>query len=81
MTFVRDALQPNARVSDDQLRAVQAAGYSDAQITETLLTIAQTVFTNLFNRVHQTTLDFPPAANFATAPRGVDFEHCPPVFE
>jgi hypothetical protein len=38
---------------------VKAAGYSDAQITESLLTVAQTVFTNLFNRVHQTTLDFP----------------------
>jgi len=23
----------------------------------------------------------PAAANFATAPRGVDLEHCPPVFE
>ena len=23
----------------------------------------------------------PPAANFATAPRGVDFDICPPVLE
>ena len=55
------AIQPAGRISDEDLRAVKAAGYNDAQITETLLAIAQTVFTNLFNRVHQAALDFPPA--------------------
>ncbi len=59
--FVNTAIQPRGRISDGDLRAVKAAGYNDAQITETLLTIAQTVFTNLFNRVHQTPLDFPAA--------------------
>ena len=57
--FVNATIQPKARVSDEDLRAVKAAGYNDAQITEALLTVAQTVFTNLFNRVHQTPLDFP----------------------
>lgn len=60
--FVNTAVQPKGRISDDDLRAVKAAGYNDAQITETLLVVAQTVFTNLFNRVHQTPLDFPAAA-------------------
>lgn len=60
--FVNAVIQPQARVSDDEVRAVRTAGYNDAQIAETLLTVAQTVFTNLFNRVHQTPLDFPPAA-------------------
>lgn len=59
--FANTALQPAGRISDEDLRAVKAAGYNDAQITEALLVIAQTVFTNLFNRVHQTALDFPPA--------------------
>ena len=59
--FVSAAIQPRARVSDDEVRAVKAAGYDDAQIAESLLTVAQTVFTNLFNRVHQTPLDFPAA--------------------
>lgn len=59
--FVSATFAPQARVSDDDLRAVKAAGYGDAQIVETLLVIAQTVFTNLFNRVHQTPLDFPAA--------------------
>jgi len=59
--FVNTAIQPKGRISDDDLRAVKAAGYSDAQVTEALLAIGQTVFTNLFNRVHQTPLDFPAA--------------------
>lgn len=59
--FVNTAIQPKGRISDDDLRAVKAAGYNDTQITEALLTVAQTVFTNLFNRVHQTPLDFPAA--------------------
>ncbi len=42
-----------------------AAGYNDAQAAEILLVIAQTVFTNLFNRVHQTPADFPSAPSIA----------------
>lgn len=57
--FVNTAIQPKGRISDDDLRAVKSAGYNDAQITEALLVAAQTVFTNLFNRVNQTPLDFP----------------------
>jgi AhpD family alkylhydroperoxidase len=61
VNFVRAAIQPAARISDEDLHAVKFAGYNDAQITEVLLAVAQTVFTNLFNRVHQTPLDFPAA--------------------
>ncbi len=50
--FLGVETQPQARVSDDQVRAVSAVGYNDAQIAETLLTVAQTVFAILFNRVH-----------------------------
>lgn len=59
--FVSISIHPKSRISDEALRAVKAAGYNDAQITEILLVVAQTVFTNLFNRVHQTPLDFPAA--------------------
>ena len=59
--FVNAALHPRARVSDAELEALRGAGYNDAQIAETVQVIAQTVFTNLFNRVHKTALDFPAA--------------------
>ena len=48
--FVNAALHPQARISDADLGAVKAAGYNDAQITEIVQVISQTVFTTLFNR-------------------------------
>ena len=36
-------------------------GVTDAQVVDTLLAIASITFTNLFNRVNDTVLDFPPA--------------------
>jgi alkylhydroperoxidase family enzyme len=39
--------------------AVRAAGYTDRQIIEINLAIASITFTNLVNRVNDTTLDFP----------------------
>jgi uncharacterized peroxidase-related enzyme len=61
VAFVRAAIEPRARVTDDDLAVLRAAGFNDAQVAEALLVIAQTVFTNLFNRVHRTPLDFPAA--------------------
>lgn len=59
--FVNAAIRPEARIADADLAAIRAVGYSDAQIAEIVQTIAQTVYTNLFNRVHQTPVDFPAA--------------------
>jgi len=59
--FVNAAIQPAGRISDEELKAIRGAGFSDAQITEILMVLAQTVFTTLFNRVNQTELDFPAA--------------------
>jgi alkylhydroperoxidase family enzyme len=41
--------------------AVKAAGYTDAQIVDSLLVITSITFTNLLNRVNDTDLDFPAA--------------------
>ena len=59
--FVNKALQPAGRITDEDLKAIRAAGFGDGQIAEILMVLAQTVFTTLFNRVHQTVVDFPPA--------------------
>ncbi len=42
-----------------EVNAVKSAGYSDAQIIDTLLAIAAITFTNLVNRVNDTVIDFP----------------------
>ena len=41
------------------LAAVRAAGYTDANITDITVVIAQKTLSNLFNHVHDTVLDFP----------------------
>ncbi len=49
-------------ISDKELQAVRAAGYNDAQLVDISLALAVITFTNVFNRINDTTLDFPAAA-------------------
>jgi uncharacterized peroxidase-related enzyme len=51
----RNTLPPEAVAS------VKAAGYSDRQIVEAILAVSAILFTNMFNRVNDTVLDFPKA--------------------
>jgi uncharacterized peroxidase-related enzyme len=60
--FVHTVVTTSGDVPGDVVIAVKQAGYSDAQIVDTLLAVASITFTNLFNRVNVTALDFPPAA-------------------
>ena len=59
--FTRALVETRGAVPVDVVEAVRAAGYTDAQIVDTMLAITSITFTNLFNRVNATTLDFPPA--------------------
>src|SRR6266550_4090265 len=49
-------------ISDEDYAAIKAAGYSDAQLVEISLAFATTVFTNVFNRINDTEIDFPAVA-------------------
>jgi uncharacterized peroxidase-related enzyme len=60
--FVRKLAATSGTVSDDDFAAIKAAGYSDAQLVEISLAFATTVFTNVFNRINDTDIDFPTAA-------------------
>jgi len=44
------------------LDSAEAAGYSDAQLVDISLAFATTVFTNVFNRINDTEIDFPAVA-------------------
>jgi uncharacterized peroxidase-related enzyme len=59
--FVHTLVSTSGTVPEAAVRAVQAAGVTDAQIVDVLLAIASITFTNLFNRVNDTALDFPAA--------------------
>lgn len=60
--FVHAVLQTGGDVSDEQLEAFRAAGYDDAAIVEVLGEITVITFTNFFNHLNHTELDFPVAA-------------------
>ena len=58
--FARRLVATRGTVPADVVERVRAV-YSDAQIVDTLLAVTAITFTNLFNRVNDTVLDFPPA--------------------
>jgi uncharacterized peroxidase-related enzyme len=60
--FVRKLAQSSGTVSDEDFAAIKAAGYNDAQLVEISLAFATTVFTNVFNRINDTEIDFPAVA-------------------
>ena len=60
--FVRKLSETSGTVSDEDFAAIKAAGYSDAQLVEISLAFATTVFTNVFNRINDTEIDFPAVA-------------------
>ena len=60
--FVRTLAETSGTVSDDDFAAIKAAGYTDDQLVDISLAFATTVFTNVFNRINDTDIDFPAAA-------------------
>lgn len=59
LQFVQTIVVHRGDVSNGALDDVRAAGYSDAEITEMVAHVALNVFTNYFNLVAQTDVDFP----------------------
>ena len=57
--FVRTIVQTSGTIDVAEFDAIKAAGYSDAQLVDISLAIAVTSFTNIFNRINDTTVDFP----------------------
>jgi uncharacterized peroxidase-related enzyme len=59
--FVRSVVGSTGTVPQAAVDAVKAAGYSDAQIVDTIFVVSSITFTNLLNRINDTVLDFPKA--------------------
>ena len=56
---IDDIARERGRITDADFAAVRLAGYSDAQIVEIVQHVALNVWTNYFNNVFQTEIDFP----------------------
>ena len=57
--FATRVADSRGRVSDADLKAVKAAGYSDAAVIEIVLNVAFNIWTNYINTVAGTEIDFP----------------------
>ena len=59
LAFATALVEKKGWVGDDDLAAVRAAGADDATIGEIVATVALNIFTNYFNHVARTEVDFP----------------------
>ena len=59
LSFAKTIVEHRGRVTDGQLSAVRAAGYSEAEIVEIVAHVAMNLFTNYFNHIADTVIDFP----------------------
>lgn len=59
LKFVKSILARRGDVTHDDIKRVKDAGYSEGEIAEIVANVALNVFTNYFNQVAQTEIDFP----------------------
>ena len=62
LAFAQALVKKRGFVTDEDLQHVRDAGYDDGAIVEILATVVLNIFTNYFNHVAETPLDFPQAA-------------------
>jgi AhpD family alkylhydroperoxidase len=59
LSFARRIVDNRGLVSDDHLEEVRRAGYTNGEIAEIVANVALNIFTNYFNHVAGTEIDFP----------------------
>lgn len=59
LAFTGAILEKRGRVSEAELSAVRAFGYTDSDIVELVANITENIFTNYMNHVADTEVDFP----------------------
>ncbi len=59
LKFARSIIVNRGNLGDDEVTAIKAAGYSEAEIAEIVAHIALNAFTNYFNKIAETEIDFP----------------------
>ena len=65
LVFARRIVDDRGHVSDDDVDEVRRAGYTDGEIAEIVANVALATFTNNFNQVASTEIDFPVVPSLA----------------
>jgi uncharacterized peroxidase-related enzyme len=67
LKFARAMIVNRGEVSDADLQTVKDAGFSDGEVGEIVANVALNIFTNYFNEISKTDIDFPKVEPGATA--------------
>ena len=59
LAFARKIVENRGHVNDEDLEQVRRAGFTDGEIVEIVADVCMTIFTNYFNHVAGTEVDFP----------------------
>ncbi len=60
LIFARRIVDERGWVSDEDMQRVRDAGYTDGEIVEIIAVVALNTFSNYFNHIAQSEIDFPP---------------------
>jgi uncharacterized peroxidase-related enzyme len=59
LTFARKVVAERGRVADEDVTSLRTAGFGDGEVAEVVGNVALNLFTNYFNHVALTEVDFP----------------------
>jgi uncharacterized peroxidase-related enzyme len=65
LVFARKVVQDRGVVADADVEQFRRAGYNDGEVGEIVANVALNIFTNYFNHIAATELDFPAAPDLA----------------
>lgn len=65
LAFSRKIVAERGAVADEDIAQVRSAGYNDSEIVEIVANVVLNIFTNYFNHVANTEVDFPAATAMA----------------
>lgn len=68
LQFARSVVLSRGRVRDHEFDYLRTLGFTDGEIAEIVGNVALNLFTNYFNHVAQTEVDFPPVSALSSAP-------------
>ncbi len=67
LSFAKQVLETKGEITEANLTAARAAGFSDGEIAEIIAHVALNVFTNYFNKATEVEIDFPKVSHSSLA--------------
>jgi uncharacterized peroxidase-related enzyme len=59
LNFAKQVVENRSKIDDTEIKVLKAAGVSDKEIVEIIMLVVLNIFTNYFNTITNTVVDFP----------------------